>query len=183
MRRWWLAVCCLALMACGDTGVPEGVTPVTEFDVSRYLGRWYEIARLDHRFERGLTHVTADYSLRDDGSLRVLNRGYDPEKGGWREAEGRALFVEDANVGRLKVSFFGPFYGGYNIIALDRDHYQWSLVSGPTREYLWILARQPQLDPDTYRLLTDKAGTLGFATDELIAVEQRNRPEEFPEES
>ncbi len=177
MKRWgWLALC-LALVGCSGTGVPEGVTVVGDFEVSRYLGRWYEIDRLDHRFERGLTHVTADYSLRDDGTLRVINRGYDPAKGEWQQAEGRARFVEDAEVGRLKVSFFGPFYGGYNIIALDHEDYRWSLVSGPTRDYLWILSRDPELDPAVRRQLLDKARSLGFATDELIAVEQRDRPQ------
>jgi apolipoprotein D and lipocalin family protein len=88
----WLASC---------TGVPDGVVAVEGFELNRYLGTWYEIARLDHRFERGLTDVTANYAMRDDGGVRVLNRGYDEESGEWREAEGKAYFVDAPDIGRL----------------------------------------------------------------------------------
>lgn len=89
----------------GCTGIPHGIEPVDGIDVNRYLGRWYEIARLDHSFERGLSNVTADYSLRSDGGIDVLNRGYDREKGAWKDAEGKAYFLGEKDVGRLKVSF------------------------------------------------------------------------------
>jgi apolipoprotein D and lipocalin family protein len=127
----------------GCTGIPDNVSPVSGFDADRYLGAWYEIARLDHSFERGLEQVTAEYSLRDDGGIKVINQGYDKVKQRWGKAEGKAYFVGDRDVGRLKVSFFGPFYGGYNIIDLDHDGYQYALVCGPNTAYLWILARQP----------------------------------------
>ena len=165
-----LATLILALLS-SCTGAPEGVSVVTGFELDRYLGTWYEIARLDHRFERGLSAVTANYSLRDDGGVHVVNRGFSDESGEWDEAIGKAYFVGDSDVGQLKVSFFGPFYGGYNIIELDKSGYRYSLVAGPDRDYLWILSRTPQMDPDILRSLVNKARELGFATDELLFVQ------------
>ena len=163
------SVVLLALMtAC--TGAPDGVTPVDGFDLDRYLGTWYEIARLDHRFERGLSNVTAAYSLRDDGGVRVINRGFDASEGEWEVAEGKAYFTGDSTVGQLKVSFFGPFYGGYNVIELDKEDYRYALVAGPDRGYLWILARTPELAADDIDRLVDVARNLGFPVDELIFV-------------
>jgi apolipoprotein D and lipocalin family protein len=158
----------LALMsAC--TSAPEGVHPVGGFELERYLGTWYEIARLDHSFERGLSQVTAQYSLREDGGVTVLNRGYDAKKGEWRSAEGKAFFMADPDVGHLKVSFFGPFYGAYVVVELDPD-YRYALVSGPDRGYLWILARSPDLpQADIDRLVAHAAG-LEFPIEELIFV-------------
>ena len=161
----------LLLVLTGCAGTPENVAPVRGFEVERYLGRWYEIARLDHAFERGLEQVTAEYSLRDDGGLRVVNRGYDSARQRWNEAEGKAYFTGARDVGSLKVSFFGPFYGGYNIIELDHEDYDYALVAGPNRSYLWILARQPDLDVAITQRLVAKASELGFDTDALIFVE------------
>ena len=104
------------------------------------------MARLDHSFERGLTRVTAEYTLNDNGTVSVVNRGWDERKQRWKEARGRALFRGDPSIGSLKVSFFGPFYGGYHVIALDRNGYLCSMVCGPSRSYLWILSREPALD-------------------------------------
>ena len=154
----------------GCTGTPDGLSVVTGFEIDRYLGTWYEIARLDHSFERGLSAVTANYSLRDDGGVRVVNRGYNDQSGEWNEAIGKAYFVGASDAGQLKVSFFGPFYGGYNIIELDKSDYQYSLVAGPDRDYLWILSRTSQMRPDVLQSLVNKASELGFATDELIFV-------------
>ena len=159
----------LALQS-GCAGTPEGVEPVRGFELDRYLGTWYEIARLDHRFERGLSEVTATYSLRVDGGVQVVNRGYRSADGEWDEAVGKAYFVGDPDIGHLKVSFFGPFYGGYNVIELDKTAYQYSLVAGPDRSYLWILSRTPEMDPGPLEALVARAGQLGFATDELIFV-------------
>ncbi len=155
----------------GCVSLPENLSPVSGFELDRYLGRWYEIARLDHSFERGLNRVTADYSLRDDGGVKVINRGYSPRDGRWQEAEGRAYFVKSPDLGFLKVSFFGPFYGSYVILELD-SNYQYALVAGPSRSYLWILARTPQLPPDVITALTAKARAMGFAADQLIFPEQ-----------
>ena len=160
------------LLLTGCIGTPDGVEAVSSVDLERYLGRWYEIARLDHPFERGLTDVTATYSWRSEGSrvITVVNRGWDTEKGEWKEARGRAKPMGDPTDGQLKVSFFGPFYGGYNIVALDEESYSYALVCGPNRSYLWILARNPELDETVVQRLVAQAAELGFATDELIMV-------------
>ena len=163
-------VLALTCITAGCTGIPENVSPVKGFDVNRYLGTWYEIARLDHSFERGLEQITADYSLREDGGIRVVNRGFDTAKQRWKRAEGRAYFTGPSDTGRLKVSFFGPFYGGYNIIDLDKEHYRYALVCGPNKSYLWILARQPVLDRPTLGQIVAKASRLGFDTNQLIFV-------------
>jgi apolipoprotein D and lipocalin family protein len=155
------------LLTGGCTGVPEGIAPVRGFDAERYLGTWHEIARLDHSFERGLEQVTATYSRREDGGLAVLNRGYDSAKGVWKSAEGRAYFQSTPDIASLEVSFFGPFYGGYHVFALDPE-YRWAMISGPNRDYLWILARQPQLPAEILEDLIAKARAAGFDTDALI---------------
>lgn len=162
----------LTFFVYGCARIPEGVVAVQGFDVQRYLGTWYEIARLDNSFERGLINVSATYTLNADGSLRVVNRGFDPRKNRWKEAVGRARFVSDPDLGRLKVSFFGPFYGGYNILELDRQDYSYALVCGNSRSYLWILARHPELSETVIDSLLQKAKTLGFDTDALIFVQQ-----------
>lgn len=166
----------LGVLFCGGCAkVPPGASPVTGFALDRYLGTWYEVARLDHSFERGLTQVNATYSLNADGTVRVLNRGYDPAKQEWREAIGKAKFVGDPQVGQLKVSFFGPFYGGYNILALDPE-YGYSLVCGPSLKYLWLLSRERQLPPDVQARLIEQARGLGFPVDQLILVPQDGTP-------
>uniref|UniRef100_C6E4I9 Outer membrane lipoprotein Blc n=1 Tax=Geobacter sp. (strain M21) TaxID=443144 RepID=C6E4I9_GEOSM len=162
----------LSLLFTGCVGIPENVKPVDNFDVHRYLGKWYEIARLDHSFERGLTRVSAEYALREDGGLKVTNRGYSAQEKKWKEAVGKAYFVEEPNKGYLKVSFFGPFYGSYVIIDLDRDNYQYSLVCGPDKSYLWILSRTPSMQTDVKDRLIAEAAVLGFDTSRLIYVAQ-----------
>jgi len=131
------------VVSCSSPTPPSGVTVVEHFDAKRYIGTWYEIARFDHRFERGLTNVTATYTLRDDGGLNVIN----------------------------KVSFFGPFYGGYNVIALDKD-YQHALVFGPNRDSLWILSRTRTIPDKVKQQLLDTATRQGFAIEKLIWVPQ-----------
>lgn len=161
------------LLLTGCVGIPENVRPVDNFRLEKYLGKWYEIARLDHRFERGLSRVTADYSLRDDGGVRVLNRGYLAKENIWKEAEGKAYFVKGTDQGYLKVSFFGPFYGSYVVFELDHEHYQYALVCGPDKSYLWILARVPEMKKDIKDQLIAKATALGFDTSRLIFVDHR----------
>ncbi|MBS4050910.1 MAG: lipocalin family protein [Methylomonas sp.] len=169
MRRFLCFVAVLSLAAC--TGIPEGVEPVTGFELSRYLGTWHEIARLDHGFERGLTQVTAEYSLREDGGVKVLNSGYNAEEQQRQTAEGKAYFIGRPDEGRLKVSFFGPFYGAYNIIALDKAAYRYAMIAGPNTDYLWILARSPSLDGAVLQSLVEKAQGLGFPTQDLIYLQ------------
>ena len=159
------------LCVSGCMGVPEGTKPVSGFDLDPYLGKWYEIARLDHSFERGLSNVTAEYALRDDGGVRVLNRGYMEEDEEWSEADGVAYFVDDETVGQLKVSFFRPFYGSYNVIALDKESYKWSMVAGSDTEFLWILSREPSLDQVIIDQLLAQAESYGVKVDDLIFVD------------
>ncbi len=165
-RSLVLPVLAVTAVALGCTRLPEGIQPVRSFDLQRYLGQWHEVARLDHRFERGLTQVTATYSLNPDGTVKVVNRGWDAAKGRWKEAEGRAVFIGSSQEGRLKVSFFGPFYWAYTVIALEPQRY--SMICGPDRSYLWILSREPSLEPATLERLVAQAKALGFAMDQLI---------------
>jgi apolipoprotein D and lipocalin family protein len=165
------AVLALASIAfAGCTSLPEGVTPVTGFDAQRYMGEWYSVHRLDHSFERGLTNVSARYALQPDGSVQVINRGFDAQDCEWKQVIGKAKFVGSSDVARLKVSFFGPFYGGYNVFALDPE-YRWAMVSGPNHGYLWILAREPRLAPQVRERLVAQARAAGFAVDELQTVD------------
>jgi apolipoprotein D and lipocalin family protein len=160
----------ISIFISGCVNIPENVSPVTGFDIGQYLGTWYEIARLDHSFERGLEKVTAEYSLRDDGGIKVVNKGLDPHKNRWKEVIGKAYFEGDSNFGSLKVSFWGPFYSSYNIIALDKKNYSYSMVCGPNKSYLWILAREPHIEESLKVELINKAKDLGFETDKLIHV-------------
>ncbi len=160
----------MATFFLGCTGVPGGLKPVSGFDMKKYLGTWYEMARLDHPFERGLSNVSAVYTRNDDDTIRVVNKGYDQSNDRWKEALGKARFLGDMSVGSLKVSFFGPFYSGYHIIALDREHYQYAMVTGPSRSYLWILSRSKTLDESIYQDLTSQAESWGFDTKKLIRV-------------
>lgn len=171
----WFIIGILAMitgLCAGCTGIPDGLEPVTNFDLTRYLGTWYEIARFEHSFEKGLINVKAEYIPRNDGGITVINMGYDPDKKKWKKATGKGYFVVSRDVGRLKVSFFGPFYGAYNILILDEE-YRYALVCGATRNYLWILSRTPAMDDAILADFIEKAGKMGFDTRKLILVEQK----------
>lgn len=161
----------LAVLLAGCVSKPDNITPVANFEAAKYLGKWYEIARLDHSFERGLEKVTAEYSMRGDGGIKVVNRGYNTAKSEWKVAEGKAYFVEKPDTAYLKVSFFGPFYGSYIVFDLAPD-YSHSLISGPDKSYLWLLSRTPTMDEPTKKRLVEKAQALGFDTSKLIYVTQ-----------
>ncbi|ABG39109.1 Lipocalin-like protein [Paraglaciecola sp. T6c] len=167
-----LAILLFVVLLNACTSLPEGIKPVKDFELQRYLGKWYEIARHDHSFERGLEQVTAQYSMRDDGGVKVINRGFNPEEQEWDEAIGKAYFVGEQNTGHLKVSFFGPFYASYVIFSLDIDDYGYAMITGPNRDYFWILARQPELEDDVLQRLLTKARDAGFDTEKLIFVNQ-----------
>jgi len=155
------------IMACSCTSAPAGITPIGGFELDRYLGKWHEIARLDHSFERGLGPVTAEYSMREDGGVKVINRGWSAEDKRWEEAIGKAYFVDSVDKGHLKVSFFGPFYGAYIIFELDAD-YHYAFIAGPDRDYLWLLSRTPQISPALREHFMQRATSLGFDTTQLI---------------
>ena len=161
----------LSVFAGGCTERPEGVEPVRPFDIQRYKGEWFEIMRLDHGFEKGLTNVTARYTLSADGSVSVRNRGFDRRNCRWKEADGRAVFQEDRDTASLSVTFFWPFSGGYHVFALDKRDYGWAMISGPSRDYLWILARQPDLPAAIRNRLVGQARRLAFPVDDMILVD------------
>ena len=169
MHKYLILLSIIFITSC--LGVPDNIKPVSDFELEKYLGKWYEIARLDHSFERGLSKVTAEYTLRDDGGINVLNRGYNAADSTWSSAEGRAYFVEETDKGYLKVSFFRPFYGSYVIFDLDND-YQYAFVCGPDRSYLWLLSRTPKVNEELKNKFLNETKNLGFSTEELIFVQQ-----------
>ncbi|WP_194437150.1 lipocalin family protein [Vibrio fluminensis] len=166
----WICFVSALLTLTGCLGMPDTVKPVDGFNVDRYTGKWYEIARLNHSFEEGLENVTAEYIAKENDGLAVVNRGYDPESGEWRQANGKAFFVNHSDSGYLQVSFFGPFYGSYVIFGLDKQDYQYAFVSGPTLDYLWLLARTPKVEQSLIDQFVEQAASRGFNTQELIYV-------------
>ena len=170
IKRLHLLVLTLALIGC--LGMPPLVEPVQDFELENYLGKWYEIARLDHSFERGLSRVTAEYDMRSDGGVSVLNRGFSEEKQEWEEATGRAYFVREENEGYLKVSFFGPFFGSYVVFELDRENYNYAFISGPNNDFLWLLSRTPSVSSDIIEKFEQMSQERGFDIDNLIYVDQ-----------
>lgn len=164
-----LGIIGLVLLNSCSVGIPEGATAVKNFDADRYLGKWYEIARFDYRFEKDMDNVTAEYSKNPDGSIRVQNRGYNYVKKEWKQSVGEARFVNDKTEARLKVSFFKPIWAGYNVIELD-DNYQYALVVGNNLKYLWILSRTTTIPENVRQKFLEKAKSIGYNTDELIWV-------------
>ncbi|MBR9860074.1 hypothetical protein GYB22_04890 [bacterium] len=168
MKLIQLLSICLVVGACNSNKYLETVDSV---DLDSYAGIWYEIARLPNSFEKNLKCVTANYTLLESGNVEVLNRGYNTKKEKWEDANGKAKVASDSFNSRLKVSFFGPFYGDYYIIELD-PQYRFALVGSPSREYLWILSRTPVLDKPTIDMLLEKAKKEGFKTSDLSFTEQ-----------
>lgn len=161
-----MLVVAFCLQGCG-LRVPEGIEPVTNFELKSYLGQWYEIARLDHRFERGLEQIKTIYSQQENGKIRVENMGVDEKTGKQRTAVGKAKFVGKSNVGHLKVSFLGPFYGSYVVFYLEED-YSVALVCGNTKDYCWILARAPKLDDEKLHKYLEIVEKNGFDVEKFI---------------
>ena len=157
----------MIIYSCSN--IPKGAVAVTPFDKDRYLGKWYEIARLDFKYEKNLNNTTAEYSLNDDGTIKVNNKGYDTIKGQWKQAIGKAKFVGKENIAMLKVSFFGPFYSGYNVIALD-DEYRYALVAGKNLKYLWILSRDTSIPEEIKNKYLKIAEDAGYRTADLLWV-------------
>ncbi|MDP3282329.1 MAG: lipocalin family protein [Nitrosomonas sp.] len=162
----------LAVWISGCVSIPQNIAPVDGFELNKYLGKWYEIARLDHSFERGLDNVTAEYFLRDDGGVKVINKGFSMVENKWKTAEGKAYFVRDPQEGYLKVSFFGPFYGAYIVFELDKENYQYAFVTSYDKSYLWLLTRTPTVSDALLDRFVQNAAELGFETDKLIFPKQ-----------
>lgn len=169
--RYLLAIIAAVLLP-GCLAIPENITPVNNFDINRYLGKWYEIARLDHSFERGMESVSAEYSARSDGGITVINRGFNKENNQWKTAQGKAYFVDSSSTAHLKVSFFGPFYGSYIVFELDEE-YQHAFITSTNKSYLWLLSRSPTINLSLKKYFTERVTQLGFDTNKLIFVNQR----------
>lgn len=152
--------------------IPHGVKAIKPFDAKKFLGKWHEIARLDYRFEKNLDNVTANYSLNEDGTIKVVNSGYNYKKSEKQETTGVAKFVDSPDEGKLKVSFWGPFYSGYNVIDIDKN-YKYALIAGKNRNYLWILSRETSIPEDIKEAYLKKAESLGFKTKNLIWSEHK----------
>ncbi|MDP9081033.1 MAG: lipocalin family protein [Bacteroidota bacterium] len=173
IKNWQLALAAgigaaaVALNLTSCVSIPKGAVAVTPFDKEKYLGKWYEIARLDFKYEKNLDNVTAEYSLHDDGLIAVKNQGFNYVKKEWKQSTGKAKFVNDEHTGRLQVSFFGPFYAGYNVIALDHD-YRYALIAGNDLSYLWILSREKTIPPSVRTKYLELAKSLGYDTDKLV---------------
>src|SRR5574344_1091299 len=166
----YLILLIMTALFASCVSIPKGVTAVSSFEKSKYLGKWYEIARFDFRIEKGLNNTTAEYSLNSNGTIKVVNRGYDYEKKIWKESIGKAKFVGNDSIAMLKVSFFGPFYAGYNVIAIDPE-YKYALVSGSSFDYLWILSREKSIPADIKSLYLKKAEKLGYKVSNLLWIE------------
>ena len=163
MRTLSVLLCRLA--GCSKLTVDNSV--VNDFDLNRFLGEWYEIARFDHRFERDMERTKALYVLREDGKVDVLNTG--KKKGKYSEAKGVAKLTDTP--ARLRVSFWGPFYSDYRVMMLDKD-YQYALIGSGSDNYLWILSRTPQISPETKNKILTEARRRGYDTTKLIWVKQ-----------
>lgn len=171
LLRVALAASAAAVLAAGcAVKVPANIQPVQNFDAAKYMGQWYEIARIDQRFQKGLTKAKAQYSLNDDGTVKVVNSGFNAEKNEWKSVEGKAKFVGDPQTAALKVSFFGPFYGGYNVVHLD-PNYQTSLVIGESPDYFWLLSRTPDLTKEQVQALLQKAQSMGVDLNKVILAQ------------
>lgn len=161
-----LLISCM-LFSC--TTIPKGITAIHQFDKTKYLGKWYEIARLDFRFERNLKNTTAEYSINNNGTIKVFNKGYNTKTNKWKTATGKAKFVKDENLAMLKVSFFGPFYSGYNVIAIDKE-YKYALITGKNLKYLWILSRDTTIPEEVKKNYLELAQSLGYKINDLVWV-------------
>lgn len=167
--KYYLTILSMIISLFSCKTLPQGAEAVKSFKKERYLGKWYEIARLDFTFEKNLDNTTAEYSLNKDGSIKVDNKGFDYKKGKWKQAIGKAKFVGNEDIAMLKVSFFGPFYGGYNVIALD-ENYKYALVAGDSQKYLWILSRETTIPDNIKSNYLEIAQKIGYKTSDLVWV-------------
>lgn len=163
----------LTILLTGCVKLPETVTPVQGFELDRFLGKWYEIARLDHSFERGESQVSFVYEKRQDGGISVQHNGYLDAEDKWRKTEGKAYFVESPDIGFLKISFWGPFYGSYVVFEVDKENYQYAFLSGPDISYVWFLSRTPTASSQMKQYFRNAVKDRGVDIEKLIFVEQK----------
>lgn len=171
----------VAVLLNSCASIPKKAKAVQNFEINKYLGTWHEIARFDFRFEKDLNNVSAQYSLDEKGNVKVLNSGYNPLKGEWKRADGLAKFRGEKDIAKLKVSFFGPFYSGYNVIALD-ENYRYALIAGKSLDYLWILSRTKDIPEDVKNSYLQIAEEIGYDTTKLIWVKHDRNDNPFLDE-
>ena len=167
MKKLILIICAMSLFSNISRAQDLDKSTVKTLDLSSYLGTWYELARFDHTFERGMQEVMAFYELRDDGKIDVINSGI--KNGKYKVAYGKAKLTDEAGV--LRVSFFGPFYSDYRVLMLD-DDYEYALVGGKNDKYLWILSRNPELEDEDYDKILTEASRRGYDISRLIWIDQ-----------
>lgn len=173
-KNYYIWIILLLITSCNGKKAMTDKTVVETLDVNKYLGKWYEIARYDHKFERGLVGVTAEYSLKKDGKIKVVNSGYKDDLNGEKsEAIGKAKIPDISNPAKIKVSFFWIFYADYFVLDLDKN-YQWAIVGSSSDKYLWILSRTPKISNETYEMLLKKISDRGYDTSKLLLVKQAN---------
>jgi Bacterial lipocalin len=171
--KQFAAAIALVLVSAAGYALPGGARAVQQLDKAKYLGKWHEIARMDFVFEKGLINTSAEYSLTEKGTIRVVNRGFDPKHNKWKKAEGTARFRSGKENGELEVSFFWPFYAEYNVIAIDSD-YRYALVVGKSVKYMWILSREQTIPDEIKNEYVSMARSIGINTEKLVWVEQGN---------
>lgn len=163
-----LTAFCLNFTSCSTASKVDNST-IPSLDLNRFMGRWYEIARFDHKFERDMQQVTTIYVIQDNGRVKVINQGLKKDK--WKTSEGKGKLT--TTPGLLRVSFWGPFYSDYRVMMLAQD-YSYALIGGESDKYLWILSRSPQMRQDTRNQVLREAQRRGYNTNKLIWVEQKN---------
>lgn len=166
-----LLILLVAGLAVSCSTTDFSLSTADNVDLTKYMGTWYEIARIDFTFEKNLKNTTADYRMNKDGTVMVLNTGFNEKKNRWQSSEGRARMRKDSKSSELEVSFFGPFYSDYNILEIMGD-YEYALVAGKNNDYLWILSRTKTIPDDVKSAFLEKAKKLGFDTNRLIWVSQ-----------
>jgi len=167
----------VSFASCSNSKIMVNNKTVNTLDIDKFLGTWYEVARFPHSFEKDLVGVTATYSMREDGKIKVLNEGYKfTLDGEHKSATGKAKIIDPENPAHLRVSFFWIFYSDYLVMELDNENYQWAVIGSSSPKYLWILSRTPQMEQKVLDNLKSKIKTRGYNIDNLILVEQASTP-------
>jgi apolipoprotein D and lipocalin family protein len=176
MKKLMLSLILATLTAAPSLFALEPLKTVPKLDISRYLGRWYEIGRFQHKFEKNLVGATAEYSLRKDGRVEVLNSGFKKSLDGKYSSVKAVAWVPDPKVpGALVVKFFGLFPADYLVFGLDEENYQWAVVGNNSRQFLWFLTRTPEVSPELLEKMKSIAIAQGYDLSGLYIVPQKAR--------